>query len=1098
MITDAPELSAGSLVRVRQRTYLVQEVKTAPGTSAVVQLACVDDDAQGQRLDVIWDAEVDAKIIPSGRSALKPNIQPDDPRTFAAYLHALRWGCVTSTDPSLFQAPLRAGIVPKSYQLEPLRKALALPRVNLFIADDVGLGKTIEAGLVLQELLLRQRVHRVVVACPSSVVLQWRDELLQRFGLSFVVFDKAYINARRRERGFGINAWTTHRHFIISHALLRDEDYLVGLREWLGDFAPGSLLILDEAHAAAPSSESKYAIPTQMTRAVRDVAKRFEHRLFLSATPHNGHSNSFSSLLEILDPQRFTRGVPVKATGLRPVMVRRLKGELRKHVGSQIPERRTIQIDLKDLPADTPELVLAEKLAEYTDILERRLAGSNNRTKAAGKLVTIALQKRLLSSVEAFARTLAVHRRNAAKTAPTPAPKEAAASSPQTSFLDDSNEVDDDLTEEQTAELDEVGVARATKAGASAEEDARARKLLDEMTSIAEGARDLPDAKIRALVDWIRQNQCPDLARPGDKRGGAAKWLPPRLLPAAREDERELFKGALLIFTEYAHTKDYLVHQLEAALAGSELAADRILTLHGGMQEEEREQVKQAFNDGEHPVRILIGTDAAREGVNLQAQCADLFHFDLPWNPGRMEQRNGRIDRTLQPMDVVRCHYFVYAERPEDRVLEALVKKTAVIQEQLGSLADVIEKRLTRTLEQGISRARASQLIAAITAPDEETAGDRAEAVREELEQARDSEIKAQLDALDRLQQKARDHLDLRAGSLRDVVNLGLHLAGVPALAARPDKDGTYDVPAVDKIAGTDATWRDILDVLRPPRTRKMPEWEWRAKCPPRPVSFEPSTTLASETVQLHLQHKLTQRALAQFRSQAFGEDKLARVTVVSDPSHSRKRVLALARLSVYGGGASRLHEEVLVTASYWAEGDDPNRLEPFKTTEAEEKAIESLCSVLGREKQAAVPAHVVKLLMASARRDEDTLWEAVKKRAIGRIVYAEERLKQRASLEAAEMTRILEAQRTAIAKELSKRNAAKDDPRALQLTMPWLPEEKEQKAEYDADTKHIEKRRVALDREIETEPQRIRDLYEVKHYRLERVGLVYLWPTTS
>jgi SNF2 family DNA or RNA helicase len=337
VIVDAPELSAGSLVRVRQRTYLVEDVKTSSGTSPVVQLACVDDDAQGQRLDVIWDAEADAKVIPAGRSALKPDIQPDDPRTFAAYLHALRWGCVTSTDPTLFQAPLRAGIVPKSYQLEPLRKALALPRVNLFIADDVGLGKTIEAGLVLQELLLRQRVQRVVVGCPSSVVLQWRDELLQRFGLSFVVFDKAYINARRRERGFGINAWTTHRHFIISHALLRDEDYLVGLRGGLGDFAPGSLLILDEAHAAAPSSESKYAIDSQTTRAVRDIAKRFEHRLFLSATPHNGHSNSFSALLEILDPQRFTRGVSVKAAALKPVMVRRLKGELRKHVGSQIP-----------------------------------------------------------------------------------------------------------------------------------------------------------------------------------------------------------------------------------------------------------------------------------------------------------------------------------------------------------------------------------------------------------------------------------------------------------------------------------------------------------------------------------------------------------------------------------------------------------------------------------------------------------------------------------------------------------------------------------------------------------------------------------------
>src|SRR5664280_1892525 len=402
--SSATELQAGTLVRVRQRTYLVENLRASEGLAPVVDLACIDDDAQGQRLSVIWPAEIDAKIIPPGRSALRDNPKPDDPQVFAAYLHALRWGCVTSTDSTLFPSPLRAGIVPKAYQLEPLKKALALPRVNLFIADDVGLGKTIEAGLVLQELLLRQRIHRVVVSCPASVLLQWSDELAQRFGLGFVIMDKTYVNARRRERGFGVNPWTTHRQFLISHALLRDEDYQVGLRDWLGDFCPGSLLILDEAHVAAPASESKYAIDTQITRAVRDVAKRFEHRLFLSATPHNGHSNSFAALMEILDPQRFTRGVPVKnASALKPVMVRRLKGELRKHIGSQIPERQTIQIDLKDLPIDAPELVLAEKLAEYTEILEKKLGTAGNRAKGFGRLVSIALQKRLLSSVEAFA-----------------------------------------------------------------------------------------------------------------------------------------------------------------------------------------------------------------------------------------------------------------------------------------------------------------------------------------------------------------------------------------------------------------------------------------------------------------------------------------------------------------------------------------------------------------------------------------------------------------------------------------------------------------------------------------------------------------------
>ncbi len=127
----------------------------------------------------------------------------------------------------------------------------------------------------------------------------WRAELDERFGLTFEILYRAYVARSRRERGFGVNPLTTHSRFLVSHNLL-------------GDLQPGSLLILDEAHHAAPSSGGRYGIETKFTRAVRDLGGRFEHRLFLSATPHNGHSNSFSTLLELLDPYRFTRGVRIK------------------------------------------------------------------------------------------------------------------------------------------------------------------------------------------------------------------------------------------------------------------------------------------------------------------------------------------------------------------------------------------------------------------------------------------------------------------------------------------------------------------------------------------------------------------------------------------------------------------------------------------------------------------------------------------------------------------------------------------------------------------------------------------------------------------
>ena len=629
----------------------------------------------------------------------------------------------------------------------------------------------------------------------------------------------------------------------------------------------------------------------------------------------------------------------------------------------QIPERKTVQIDLKDLPTDAPELVLAEKLAEYTEILEKKLGGAGNKAKGFGRLVSIALQKRLLSSVEAFARTLAVHRKNAAKSIAAVIPK---ATEPPIALSLFSEDNDEDIPDEQLAESEDVEVARATLAGASAEDDARAKKLLDEMTAIAEASRDRPDAKFRSLLNWMREHQCSDLPQLGQKTKSHLTWSPTRVL----------------IFTEYSDTKNYLIHQLNAALGESE-TGNRVKVIHGGMDEEDREEVKTAFNSPDHPIRILVATDAAREGVNLQAHCHNLFHYDLPWNPGRMEQRNGRIDRMLQPSKIVWCHYFVYAQRPEDAVLEALAKKSVTIHEELGSLADVIDQRLARTLKDGIKRKDARAMALLIEGADPESAIERSDAVKEELEAARDKEVGAQLDGLDTLYQKAKDHLNLTSERLRDVVNLGLSLTGAPPLAPQTDPPGSYGVRDLEKMGSSDPTWREILDTLRHPRPRKMKPWDWRAQMPPRPVSFEPATTLSSETVQLHLQHRLTQKALAQFRAQAFSEDKLSRVTVVFDPTYARKRVLALGRLSLYGSGAARLHEEIIATAAFWVEGTDKDRLEPFATPEAEEKAVASLGAVLSRKDQQAIPEHIVSMLMKSATADEGILWQKLQTKAV-------------------------------------------------------------------------------------------------------------------
>src|SRR4030088_1963345 len=179
----------------------------------------------------------------------------------------------------------------------------------------------------------------------------------------------------------------------------------------LGEFRSRALFILDEAHHAAPSGGARYAISSQLTRSVSDLAHRFEHRLFLTATPHNGHSNSFSALLEMLDPQRFTRGVDVRPRDLEPVMVRRLKADLRR-LGEAFPERRVEPIPIAGLPNDAPEIDLWRRLAEYGALRNRRIAKLPGHKAALAKLAFVGLQQRLLSSIPAFLRTLKAHQKS--------------------------------------------------------------------------------------------------------------------------------------------------------------------------------------------------------------------------------------------------------------------------------------------------------------------------------------------------------------------------------------------------------------------------------------------------------------------------------------------------------------------------------------------------------------------------------------------------------------------------------------------------------------------------------------------------------------
>ena len=308
-LAQAPE--PGQLARVRGRIWAVAEVERDSQASLdarpvqhLVSLISVEDDATGEELEVIWEIEPGTSVIERAELPAITADRLDEPAELDAFLDAVRWDAVTSADHRSLQAPFRSGIVIEDYQLEPLVRALRSPRTNLLIADDVGLGKTIEAGLVVQELLLRHRARTALVVCPASLQLQWRDEMREKFGLEFRIVDRELLGQLRRTRGVGANPFAHFPRLIVSIDWLKGELGMRLLREVLPPHPEiprrYDVLIVDEVHNCAPAGGGgRYAKDTLRTQAVRTLAPHCEHRLFLSATPHNGYANSFAALLEL-------------------------------------------------------------------------------------------------------------------------------------------------------------------------------------------------------------------------------------------------------------------------------------------------------------------------------------------------------------------------------------------------------------------------------------------------------------------------------------------------------------------------------------------------------------------------------------------------------------------------------------------------------------------------------------------------------------------------------------------------------------------------------------------------------------------------------
>ena len=608
----------GSLVEVRGQRWVVSESAPGGDGSTLLTLQSVEDGRYGESLPVIWEVEPGRRILPAGSL---PEVTPkgfDRPERLAAFLDAVRWSAVTSADVKTLQAPLRSGVIVEEYQLEPVARAIEAPRVNLLLADDVGLGKTIEAGLVAMELLLRHRAKRVMIVCPPDLMVKWQDEMAEKFGLDFTVVDSAQLNQLRRSHGSAANPFRVYPLTIVSLSWLRGAKAERLLHEVIEgndiehDERPFDLLILDEAHHVAPAApKQRYAVDSQQTKLIRWLAPHFEHRLFLSATPHNGYPESFTALLEIIDDLRFVRGVDPDPVAQKETVIRRMKSQITDAAGNpKFPKR-----EARAIPVAYPESEREAHalLDEFAALRRKRLTA--RRGRASVDLVTLLLKKRLFSSPPAFAHTVGVYLETVrAKTGKAATSYQDEVPQWLEGFFDDTAAYDD----EELADAEDDATARSGKIQAElADVSEREISLLRRMETWAARYENSPDAKAKELITYLEAVCLPD----------GKHWTNERVV----------------VFTEYRDTQIWL----KDLLAQEGMAGEQVQLLFGGMEQKRREQLRLAFQEppDRNPVRILLATDAASEGIDLHEHCHRLVNYDIPFNPNKLEQRIGRIDR---------------------------------------------------------------------------------------------------------------------------------------------------------------------------------------------------------------------------------------------------------------------------------------------------------------------------------------------------------------------------------------------------------------------------------------------------------------------
>ncbi|WP_329598736.1 DISARM system SNF2-like helicase DrmD [Streptomyces pseudovenezuelae] len=893
----------GELVEVRGQSWVVARVEPAPPSdgraATLVHLQSVADGRFGDTLSVIWEVEPGRRVLDRGSLPDASTGQYDPPSRLAAFLDAVRWSAVASADVKTLQAPFRSGVAVEPYQLEPVSRAVGAPRVNLLLADDVGLGKTIEAGLVVQELLLRGRAHRVMVICPAGLTLKWHDELKEKFGLEFTIVDAERCARLRRTHGTAANPFRVHPLTIVSLPWLRGTkaqrllDEVVPTRQETREDGTDrrffDLLVLDEAHHVAPAAPKQvYAVDSQQTKLIRRLVPHFEHRLFLSATPHNGYPESYTALLELIDNQKFARGVDPDEQARKETVVRRLKSTITNPDGS--PRFRTRRT--RELPVEytDTEREIHGVLSSFSDLRRKRMTPKARGGRRAADLVTLLLKKRLFSSPAAFLHTVQVYLSHLDDTRSRS--RSAAAEVPE--WLEDFPDLVAELDDLGLAEAEDDALTRSTSL--TPQEDGEELTLLQQMERWALTHEAAVDSKADALIRELKAICRPD----------GQFWTNERVV----------------IFTEYRDTQKWLLNLLQQ----QELTdGGRVAVLHGGLSTDDREDIRLGFQahpaTDEGKVRILLATDAASEGIDLQNHCHRLFNYDIPFNPNKLEQRIGRIDRWGQKTDPEITHFIgagwenaaAGSYEADLEFLSRIARKIARTEADLGSvnavIADAVQRRMIGdTTPVDIDNAKPKQI-----------AGRRTGGTV-----AAEQNVTAQAKRLAEQYQETVDALGLTPANIKRVVDTALTLDHQQPLTPHynEDMEGLWTVPP---LSGTwERATRGLAHKLRPSEQR--------------PVTFTPQVAALGrdDVVLAHLKHPLVALSTRLLTAAVWNADTvgLHRVTAVvtDDPAVETALVSAYARYVLVGNDGTRLHEEILYAGGWFGDTGRFRRWESVRT----------------------------------------------------------------------------------------------------------------------------------------------------------------------